>query len=117
MVQKGVSKAIRASEDEPVLVRRGDKPAAWILSAKAIERAASRGDAQDDLYHRAVRLLAVDLFDRGVLSTGQAARLAGMPLADFVALCDRLEVPVLREGPEELVAEVDPFERWLQSIQ
>lgn len=112
---EGVSKTIRAAQHEPVLIRKGDKPAAWIVSAEELARVAAPG--QNNIYRGALQLIAVDLFDKGVLSMGQAARLAGLSLGEFFELCDRMQVPVLREPEGGIAAEVDTFERWLDSAQ
>jgi len=51
--------------------------------------------------------LAVKLFDEGVITQGQAAKLAGLSLADFFAACTAREVPVVRYEPGELERELD----------
>jgi predicted HTH domain antitoxin len=111
----GVTKALRAAEGEPLLVRRDDEPAVWMISAKDIARLAEQSGG--DVYRAALEAIAVNLFDEGVLSMGQAARLLGIRLDDFFALCDRLQVPVLREPEGGIAAEVDAFESWLRSVE
>ena len=109
----GASRAIRTAQDEPVLVSKENRPAAWIVSAERLaEVAAARGVPQD-IYERALELIAVDLFRDDVLTLGQAATLAGMPLGDFVDLCGRLHVPVLSPPAGELAADVEALDALL----
>lgn len=54
--------------------------------------------------------LAVKLFDDEVVSLGQAAKLAGMALAEFMEECAARDVPVVRYEPEELEQEVKVFD-------
>jgi hypothetical protein len=44
--------------------------------------------------------LVVQLYRDEVLTLGQAAKLAGLPLGDFIDLCGTLRVPVLWPPPE-----------------
>ena len=50
--------------------------------------------------------LAIKLFDENVLSTGQAAKLAGLPLAEFLRICSEQGVPVVRYEPNEIEEEL-----------
>lgn len=54
--------------------------------------------------------LAVRLFDEGALSQGQAARLAGLSLTDFLTACSNRQVPVVRYEPGELETEIEAFD-------
>jgi prevent-host-death family protein len=54
--------------------------------------------------------LAVKLFDEGVLTQGQAAKLAGLSLPDFFAACSARQVPVVRYEPGELEKELEDLE-------
>lgn len=61
----------------------------------------------ETLVKEGVRIdLAIKLFDENVLSTGQAARLAGLPLAEFLKICSEQGVPVVRYEPEEIEEEL-----------
>jgi hypothetical protein len=111
-VNENVSRALQEAREEPVLVRRGDQPAVWMVSADAVARAA--GD--ESIYRQVLELVAVDLFDRGTLTMGQAARLLGLPVGAFIKLCDRLGIPVLRESGRSVREQVDSFERWLAGV-
>jgi predicted HTH domain antitoxin len=116
LAQGGVSRVVREAENEPVLISRNNEPAAWVLSFNELSRtAAQTGTA--DVYRNALSLLAVKLFDDGTLSMGRAAELSGMSLADFIDLCASLHVPILREPQGGVAAEVDAFERWLNSVR
>ena len=102
----GASRAIREAQREPVLVSRRDRPSAWIISADRLaEVAAARGADTSELYRRALDLIAVESYRDGTLTLGQAARLVGVPLSDFIDLCGRLHVPVLWESDTGLEAE------------
>ena len=66
----GASRAVRAAQQEPVLVSKENRPAAWILSAeKLAEVAAARGVAPD-VYQHALELLSVELYQDEVLTIG-----------------------------------------------
>lgn len=54
--------------------------------------------------------LAVKLFDDDVVSLGKAAKLAGMPLGEFIDHLGALKIPVVRYGKEELQRELAAFE-------
>jgi hypothetical protein len=105
----GASRAVREAQDEPILVSKENRPAAWIVSAEELARLAGGRVDGSDIYERALELLAVDLYRRNVLTLGNAATLAGLPLGDFIDLCGRLRVPVLWEPPEGIEAEVAAF--------
>ncbi len=53
--------------------------------------------------------LAVKLFDEGHVSLGKAAKLAGMPRAEFMEHLARLKIPVARYSPDELDRELETF--------
>lgn len=50
--------------------------------------------------------LALKLFDEEVLSTGQAAKLAGLSLAQFMELCSTQGIPIVRYSTKELESEL-----------
>lgn len=61
----------------------------------------------ETLVKEGVRIdLAIKLFDENVLSTGQAAKLAGLPLAEFLRICSEQGVPVVRYEPNEIEEEL-----------
>ncbi|WP_077732527.1 MULTISPECIES: type II toxin-antitoxin system prevent-host-death family antitoxin [Methylocaldum] len=58
--------------------------------------------------------LAVKLFDEEALSLREAAKLAGMTLAEFMEECSAREIPVVRYSPEDLrqeLADLDDVSR------
>lgn len=61
----------------------------------------------ETLVKEGVRIdLAIKLFDENVLSTGQAAKLAGLPLAEFLKICSEQGVSVVRYEPKEIEEEL-----------
>ncbi|MBI3910852.1 MAG: UPF0175 family protein [Armatimonadetes bacterium] len=114
----GASRAIRAAQDEPVLVSKENRPAAWILSAEKLAQvAAARGAESMGTYQRALELLAVELYRGATITLGQGAKLAGMSLSDFIDLCASLDVPILWEPEGGIGAEVDRLEDLLRQTE
>ncbi len=54
--------------------------------------------------------LAASYYADGLLSLGQAARLAGVPYADFVSYLHERRIP-LNYGPDDLAADVDQLKK------
>jgi prevent-host-death family protein len=111
--QNGASKVITAAESEPVLITKNNEPSAWVVSAREVALASAQVTGESAVYCSVLTVVAVDLYSKGVLSIGRAARLAGIPLAEFMLLCGRLQVPVLREPPGGLEAELEGLEAAL----
>ncbi len=102
------SRAIRDAQQEPILVSKENRPAAWIVSAERLAQvAAARGREAADTYQRVLELIAVELYREATLTLGQGAKLAGLPLADFIDLCAQLQVPILWETTDGLAADID----------
>jgi predicted HTH domain antitoxin len=59
----------------------------------------------DDFEHEAKMALAVKLFELGRLTSGQAARLAGVPRVTFLLECQRFGVPSVAWDQDEIEAE------------
>ncbi len=110
----GASRAIREAQDEPVLVSKENRPAAWIVSADKLTQVAAARGADIDVYQRALELIAVELYRSATLTLGQGAKLAGLPLGDFIDLCGRLHAPVLWAPAKGVRADVDALETMLQ---
>jgi len=56
---------------------------------------------------REIQLMAaLKLFECGRISGGMAAEFAGVPRAEFVALCGQYGVSVFQQTAEELIADV-----------
>lgn len=64
-------------------------------------------------FEQQVRLMAaLKMFELGKLSSGLAARLAGMSRIDFLDVCSQYEIPVTDASDEELAAEVARIAAW-----
>ncbi len=114
----GASRAIREARQEPVLVSKENRPAAWIISAEKLAGvAAARGAEASQVYERALELLAIELYRQAILTLGQASKLATMPLYDFIDLCGRVQVPLLWEPEGGIQAEVEKLETLLTPSQ
>lgn len=110
----GASRAIRDAQQEPVLVSKENRPAAWIVSAEKLAQVAAARSGELDVYQRTLELLAVELYRSETLTLGQAAKLAGLSLGDFIDLCGRLRVPILWESERDLAVEVESLEAALE---
>ncbi len=112
----GASRAVREAQHEPVLISKENRPAAWIVNAEDVAKIAAVRGGAPDVYQRALEMIALDLYQREVLTLGQATKLAGMALGDFVDLCGSLRVPVLSEPNEGIGAEVDAMEAMVKEV-
>lgn len=110
----GASRAIRAAQDGPVLVSKENRAAAWIVSADKLAQVAAARGTEIEVYQRALELIAAELYGSATLTLGQGAKLAGLPLGDFIDLCGRLRVPVVWEPAEGVRADVDALETIMQ---
>jgi predicted HTH domain antitoxin len=100
------SEALRKAKDAPVIVMKGDHPAALMLSL----------DDQDLLEHPDVRLaLATELFKCGHLSLGRAARVANKPLVDFMKHLSSRGIPVIRGKAREVREDLKTSDKWRAS--
>jgi hypothetical protein len=113
--EDGISKAVATAESEPVLVTKDDEPFVWMISAREVTRASAQLGNDRSVYASTLAVIAVDLYRCGDLSIGKAARLAGSPLAEFIQLCGKMDVPVLDEPPGGLDAELRGLEAALES--
>jgi predicted HTH domain antitoxin len=104
------SRVIRDAQMEPVLVSKENRPAAWIVSADRLAQVARSRQAGADVYDRALAVIAVELYRETVLTLGQAAKLAGLALGDFIDLCADLDVHILSASNDELIADVEAIE-------
>lgn len=101
------AKALREARRRPVLVLKRDEPEAVIVSIRDIG-----ADTAD------VRIaLARALYDDETLSLGQAARVAGLSLADFIEHLGARRIPVFRLSPEKLRRDVEVVERLRSSAR
>jgi hypothetical protein len=104
----GASQAVRAAEQEPVLVSRQNRPVVWMVSAEELARVtAAMGPESAEVYRSVLQLIAVELYRDGNLTLGQGAKLAGLAASEFIDLCGRLQVPILWEPPNGIDADAD----------
>ena len=61
----------------------------------------AEGEAQQEKLVKA----AVSMYDAQIISTGQAAQLAGLSLSEFIEALGRYGVPLLQYSAEEAIAE------------
>jgi predicted HTH domain antitoxin len=98
------SEALRMAHDDMVLIMNRNEPDALMIglkSAKIIGMPSVR------------KALATTLFKDGDLSLSRSAKLADMPLADFIAHVSRLGLPVIDQTAEEVQQDMDTLDQWL----
>jgi prevent-host-death family protein len=54
-------------------------------------------------------VVAVHLYEKGIVSIGRAAKIAGAPLTEFVDRLAALKIPVARYSSDELAREIAEF--------
>ncbi len=100
------TEALRKAHRDVVLVMNRDRPDALIVGLESTGMLEVKG----------VRAaLATALFRDGHLSLARSARLAEMPLADFIAHLSRVGVPIVSLNAEETGRDLDTLEQWLAS--
>jgi len=57
--------------------------------------------------------LATALFKDGNLSLARSAKLADMPLANFIAHVSRLGISVIEQTADEVEDDLDTLDQWL----
>lgn len=98
------SEALRMAHEDMVLVMNRNEPDAVMMglnSAKIIGMPGVR------------KALATALFKDGNLSLARSAKLADMPLGNFIAHVSRLGISVIDQTAEEVQADIDTLEQWL----
>lgn len=98
------SEALRMAHEDMVLVMNRNEPDAVMvgLKSKIIGMPGVR------------KALATALFKDGNLSLARSAKLADMPLADFIAHVSRLGIPVVDQTAEEVQQDLDTLDEWLR---
>jgi predicted HTH domain antitoxin len=100
------SEALRKAREGLVVVMNRDRPDALMVGMNLAGVLDARG----------VRpALATALFRDGHLSLARAARLADMPLGEFVAHVSRLGIAVVRLDADEAARDLDTLDAWLAS--
>lgn len=93
------------AHDDLVLVMNRNEPDALMIGLKS-----SKIIGMPDVR----KALATALFKDGELSLARSAKLADMPLADFIAHVSRLGIPVINQTADEVQQDMDTLEQWLK---
>lgn len=64
------------------------------------------GYNREKLTEEAKQLLAISLFERNILSLGQAAKLAELHLWDFIRILSQRDIPIAEYDDEEIQEEL-----------
>lgn len=99
------SEALRMAHDDLVLVMNRNEPDALMIGLKSSKIIGMPGVR---------KALATALFKDGDLSLARSAKLADMPLADFIAHVSRLGIPVINQTAQEALQDMDTLEKWLK---
>jgi predicted HTH domain antitoxin len=100
------SEALRQAKKAPVIVMKDDQPEAVIFHL----------DSDVLLAQPGMRLaLAISLFKEGHLPLGRAARLAELPLVEFIAQLSRERIPVITGTPREAREDMETLRKWRKS--
>ena len=99
------SEALRMAHDDIVLIMNRNEPDALMIGLKSAKIIGMPGVR---------KALATALFKDGDLSLARSARLADMPLADFIAHVSRLGIPVINQTADEVREDIDTLEQWLK---
>ena len=100
------SLALREAKNDLVVVMNRDRPDAVLVGVEQLGIA--------DLPH--VRtVFAVSMFRTGDISAGVAAKVAGKPLVEMLALLSSMSIPLYRSSPKEAVDEMAVGEAWLNN--
>ena len=100
------TEALRNARQGMVLVMNRDKPDALLVGIQ------SPGGLDGPGVRPA---LATALFKDGHLSLARSARLAGMPLPEFIAHVSRLGISVIELHADEVARDMDTLDEWLAS--
>ena len=96
------SAAMRAAKDGPVIVLNRDSPEVLMLNAKDPELEK----------HGASVAIAIALYRDDAVTLAKAARIAKMPLVDFMAHASAQGIPVLKGDARTLDEELLNFRQW-----
>lgn len=100
------TEALRSAKTAPVVVMNRDTPDAMIVSLQSGKLLSEAG----------VRTaLATALFRDGGFSLSRSAKMAEMPLANFIAHLSRLGICVVDYSAEETLKEMESLDVWLAS--
>jgi len=93
------------AHEDLVLVMNRNEPDALMIGLKSAKIIGMPGVR---------KALATALFKDGDLSLARSARLADIPLADFIAHVSRLGIPVINQTADEVREDMDTLEQWLK---
>ena len=96
--------ALRMAHDDMVLVMNRNEPDALMIGLKSAKLIGMPGVR---------KALATALFKDGNLSLARSAKLADMPLAEFIAHVSRLGIAVIDQTAEEVQDDMDTLAQWL----
>jgi len=99
------SEALRMAHEDLVLVMNRNEPDALMIGLKSAKIIGMPGVR---------KALATALFKDGDLSLARSAKLADMPLANFIAHVSRLGIPVINQTAEEVQEDMDTLDQWLK---
>jgi predicted HTH domain antitoxin len=97
------SEALRRARKAPVIVMKGDEPEAIIFHLDKDELLSKAGVRQ---------ALAAALFKDGHLSLGRAAKLADMPLGEFIPFLGHQGIPAITGTAEDVRKDIEALRRW-----
>ena len=98
------SEALRSARNDLVVVMNRDQPDAVMIGLQSGKLLSEQG---------ARAALATALFRDGGLSLARAARMAQMPMADFITHVSRLGIPVITHDAQEATRDMDTLDQWL----
>ena len=97
------SEALRKARIAPVIIMKGDQPEAILFHL----------DDDSLLGEPGMRLaLATALFKDGHLPLGRAARLAELPLAEFICHLSRQGIPAISGKAREVKDDLETLRKW-----
>lgn len=98
------SEALRKAEEDVVVVMNGEHPSAVLVHL----------DKGGTLEMPGIRLaLGHALFKDGGLSLARAAKLAQLPLPEFMQHLSRLGTPIIKGSDKDVKDDVETLEAWL----
>ena len=96
--------ALRSARNDLVVVMNRDQPDAVMIGLQSGKLLSEPG---------ARAALATTLFRDGGLSLARGARMAQMPMADFITHVSRLGIPVITHDTQEATRDMDTLDQWL----
>ena len=101
------SEALREARKHPVVVLNRDRAEALLVHLSDETMLSEPGVR---------RALATSLYRDESLSLGQSARLAGLPVAEFIQHVSRLGIPVVRGSAATVQEDAEAIEDWRRDL-